>query len=300
MGGHIFSMYDVAIIGGGARGATLARLIGESYRVLLVDKREFADSPGTFSARKCRGVLLAPDAQRMLSKLGLGLPKSVLEEPQLFVVKATDIQQGLESYYQRHYINMDRQKFDCWLLSLIPSGVDLRLNCRLKSYSSENNFFKLTLVQNGKTYVEKTRILVGADGAISKVRLQMSARNPLPKKYCAIQEWVDGSDNFPYFTSLFDPEITDYYCWNIPKGEHLIIGAALHPKQNVAEKFNLFKKQAPKLWLPFRQDCMERGGFCSPACQDKTIVYRRKGNCLDRRGCRLDKSKFCRGAQLCL
>jgi flavin-dependent dehydrogenase len=163
-------MYDVAIIGGGPGGATLARLIGERYSVLLVDKRQILDSPGIFSSRKCCGGLLAPDAQRMLSKLGLGLPKKVLEEPQLFVVKATDIQRGLQSHYQRHYINMDRQKFDRWLLSLIPSDVDLRLNCRLTSYSTENNFFKLTLGQGGKIYVERARILVGADGAISKVR----------------------------------------------------------------------------------------------------------------------------------
>ena len=45
-----------------------------------------------------------PDAQMMLSKMGLGLPKSVLEDPQLFVVKSIDLRQGLERYYQRHYI----------------------------------------------------------------------------------------------------------------------------------------------------------------------------------------------------
>jgi flavin-dependent dehydrogenase len=81
-------MYDVAIIGAGPAGATLARLIGKKYKVLLIDKRQLIDLPESFSSRKCCGGLLAPDAQRMLSKLGLGLPKSVLEEPQLFVVRA--------------------------------------------------------------------------------------------------------------------------------------------------------------------------------------------------------------------
>jgi geranylgeranyl reductase len=120
-------MYDVAIIGAGPAGATLARLIAEKYRVLLIDKRQLIDLPEKLSSSKCCGGLLAPDAQRMLSRLGLGLPKSVLEEPQLFVVRAIDIQQGLEGYYQRHYINMHRQKFDRWLLSLVPSSVDIRL-----------------------------------------------------------------------------------------------------------------------------------------------------------------------------
>ena len=67
-------MFDLAIIGAGPAGATLARLIGKSYRVLLIDKRSFSDEPGPFSASKCCGGLLAPDAQRMLSELGLGLP----------------------------------------------------------------------------------------------------------------------------------------------------------------------------------------------------------------------------------
>ena len=105
------AVYDVAIIGAGPAGSTLARLIAGRYRILLVDKRQPVDSSGGGSSGKCCGGLLAPDAQRMLSKLGLGLPKSVLEEPQLFVVRAIDIQQRLEGYYQRHYININRKKF---------------------------------------------------------------------------------------------------------------------------------------------------------------------------------------------
>jgi flavin-dependent dehydrogenase len=197
----------------------------------------------------------------MLSKLGLGLPKKVLEEPQLFVVKAVDIQQGLERYYQRHYINMDRQKFDRWLLSLIPSGVEIRTNCRLKSYASEDSFFKLTFVQDSKAYVETSRILVGADGATSKVRLQSSSKIPFPKKYFAIQEWVEGDKNFPYFTSLFDPEITDYYSWTIPKGDYLIIGAALHPKQKTSEKFNLLKDKLKRGGFEFGETLWREGAF---------------------------------------
>ena len=270
-------MYDVAIIGAGPAGATLARLIGDRYRVLLVDKRPFTDLSEGFSSSKCCGGLLAPDAQRMLSKLGLGLPKSVLEEPQLFVVKAVDIPQKLERYYQRHYINMNRQKFDCWLLSLVPSGVEIRTNCRLKSFSSENSHFKLTLVQDSKTHVERSRILIGADGASSKVRLQSSPRLPVPKKYFAIQEWVEGGKNFPYFTSLFDQEITDYYCWTIPKGDFLIIGAALHPKQKTSEKFNLLKSKLKRHGFEFGKTVWREGAFILRPVKTKQLFTGRKG-----------------------
>jgi choline dehydrogenase-like flavoprotein len=103
-------MYDVAIIGGGPAGATLARLIGDRYKVLIIEHRRLADPSEGFSALKCCGGLLARDAQMMLSKLGLGLPKSVLEDPQLFAVKCIDIPQGLERYYQRRHLILTAQK----------------------------------------------------------------------------------------------------------------------------------------------------------------------------------------------
>lgn len=254
-------MYDIAIIGAGPAGATFARLIGERYKVLLVDKRELTEVSEGLSSGKCCGGLLAPDAQKMLSSLGLGLPKGVLEEPQLFVVKAVDIEQGLERYYQRHYINMNRQKFDCWLLSLVPSRVDIRTKCRLTSYAPENNAFKITLVKGKKTYVEKAKIVVGADGATSQVRLQSSSNHPGPKQYFAIQEWLEGNNNFPYFTSLFDREVTDYYCWTIPKGNYLIIGGAFHPKEKTTEKFKLLKKKLATLGFEFGKTVQREGAF---------------------------------------
>jgi geranylgeranyl reductase len=252
-------MYDIAIIGAGPAGATLARLIGTSYKVLLVDKRELAEVPEDISSGKCCGGLLAPDAQKMLSTLGLGLPKSVLEEPQLFVVKAIDIEQGLERYYQRHYINMNRQKFDSWLVSLVPSGVDIRTQCRFQSYAPESNAFKITLVQDNKNYAEKAKIVVGADGASSQVRRQSLFRHLPPQQYFAIQEWDEGDNNFPYFTSLFDREITDYYCWTIPKGDYLIIGGAFHHTQPASEKFKLLKKKIRHYGFEFGKTVRREG-----------------------------------------
>ncbi len=254
-------MFDLAIIGAGPAGATLARLIGKSYKVLLVDKRSFSDAPGPFSAGKCCGGLLAPDAQRMLSELGLGLPKRVLQDPQLFVVKAIDIQQGLERYYQRHYINMDRQKFDSWLLSMVPSNVDTRINCRFKSYSSEEGLFKLKFLQGDRTYVEKAKILIGADGASSKVRLQASCGSFFAKKYIAVQEWVESSDSLPYFMSIFDRKITDYYCWTIPKEDYLVIGAALQPKEKTGEKFRLLKETLISKGFHFGKTVWREGAY---------------------------------------
>jgi 2-polyprenyl-6-methoxyphenol hydroxylase-like FAD-dependent oxidoreductase len=95
-------MYDIAIIGLGPAGATLARLLDKKYKIIAIDKRN-AD------AGKCCGGLLSPDAQKILAQFDICLPKEVLADPQIFSVKTIDLDNGLEQYYQRFYLNCGRR-----------------------------------------------------------------------------------------------------------------------------------------------------------------------------------------------
>ena len=209
--------------------------------------------------------------------MGLGLPKSVLVEPQLFVVRAIDAQQRIERYYQRYYINMDRRNFDCWLLSMIPSSVDIRPGCRFKSYESENDYFKIKLVQNNKACVEHAGILVGADGASSTVRKQAVPDHPFPEAYLGVQEWVEADSKLPYFSTIFDPEITDYYCWTIPKEKHLIIGAALRPRRDVSGRFKLLKNKLKDYGFQFGKTIRRKGAFILRPAKTQEICTGKKG-----------------------
>ena len=240
---RVYPMYDIAIIGAGPAGSTLARLIADRYKILLVDKRPLNEDKDNASCMKCGGGLLAPDAQAMLSKMGLGLPKSVLVGPQLFVVRAIDVRRHLERYYQRYYINMDRHRFDRWLLSMIAPNVELRLGWEFKSYERKKEHFTIRLIKDGQILEEQARILVGADGGSSRLRKLALPGRAFPKAYIAIQDWVEADHQLPYFSTLFDPEITDYYCWTIPKEDRLIIGAALRPQKGVTGKFELLKSR---------------------------------------------------------
>ncbi|MDD5810031.1 MAG: FAD-dependent monooxygenase, partial [Clostridiales bacterium] len=102
--------YQIAIIGGGPAGATLGRLLPKGLSTILIDKKR---AKGGFE-KPCGG-LLAPDAQKALSKYEITLPKSILVDPQIFSVKTIDLASGLVRHYQRCYINLDRHKLDMWL-----------------------------------------------------------------------------------------------------------------------------------------------------------------------------------------
>jgi geranylgeranyl reductase len=246
-------MYDIAIIGAGPAGATLSRIIGKKYRVLLVDKRPLLEPANDKTLSKCCGGLLAPDAQKMLGFLGLGLPREVLVEPQLFVVRTMDLQNHIERYYQRHYINIDREKFDRWLVSLIPKSVDIRAPIRFKYYEKEKSGYKITFHAKGKDITEHCRIIIAADGANSRVLKQTFKNKYKPRSYISIQEQLESINILPYFSAIFDAEITDFYGWIIPKQNHILVGAALSPFKHAAQRFDLFKKKLSDHGFKFRK-----------------------------------------------
>ncbi len=234
-------MYDVVIIGAGPAGATLARVIGNKYRVLLVDKRYGKSDDG--HTAKCCGGLLAPDAQKLLARMGSALPREVIIGPQIFVVRSLDLKAGLERYYQRFYINIERSLFDRWLISLAEPIVETRLGRRFAGVESGGGYHRINLYNGDCIEQVEARILVGADGAASPVRNRLFPCNPRPLRYLAIQEHFHADKALPYFSAIFDPGITDFYCWTIPKEQSLILGAALEPGKDAPRKFALLKEK---------------------------------------------------------
>lgn len=254
-------MYDIAIIGAGPAGSTLARLIGGKFKVILIEKRDLENKETKSSIKKCCGGLLAPDAQKMIAKLGLGLPKDILVNPQLFAVRTIDVNTNLERLYQRFYINMDREKFDKWLVSIIPSCVDKRFNSLFKGFEEIQGGYKIRFIQNEKEMSVKARIIVGADGAFSKVRRMICKDKNDPQTYIAIQEWFESSEYLPYFTAIFDKEISDFYSWIIPKENYILLGSALKPKNNTRQKYNLLKSKLEKLGFDFNRKVKTEGAY---------------------------------------
>ena len=254
-------MYDIAIIGAGPSGSALARLIGGKYKVFLLDKTDFENESAKKPVYKCCGGLLAPDAQKMFATLGLGLPKNILVDPQLFAVRTIDITNHLERLYQRFYFNMDREKFEQWLVSMIPCGVDKRFNSIFKGYEEIQGGYRLHFVHNGKESSAAARIIVGADGAFSGIRRMICKDGNTPETYAAIQEWFESSENMPYYTSIFAEEISDFYSWIIPKENHIILGSALRLKDNPRQKYELLKSRLTAMGFGFDKKVKTEGAY---------------------------------------
>jgi len=278
--------FDVVIVGGGPAGSTLARLLPSEFRVLLLEHRSEELLP-----EKCCGGLIAPDAQEMLAHFRLGLPREVLGGPQLFVVRTVDLQTGIERHYQRFYFNADRRRFEAWLLSLLPPQVDVRYETLFRGAEKDGEDMRVFLSFRGKNSSVRTRCLVGADGAGSRVRRIFSGDHPMPELYAAVQIRHRVSSSHPSFTAIFDSRLTDFYGWTIPKDDALLIGAAFPRGRGAREalqtlirglrKFDIptgkpLKLQgAPlfrpvgrrQLWIGERKVLLigEAGGFISPS-----------------------------------
>lgn len=165
-------MYDMIIVGAGPAGATLARGLGQRYRVLLVDKRNFDSEARREHHEKSCGGLLDPSAQKALTRLNLALPKSVLASPQVFAIRAIDLDNKMERYYQKQYVNVDRGEFDRWLVqkAIAQRGVTLMEEASVVGFREDPHFIQVKIKQNGKVQYANARYLVGADGAASMVR----------------------------------------------------------------------------------------------------------------------------------
>lgn len=209
--------YDVAIVGGGPAGATFARelaVLHPQLHIVLIDEK-----PKTGS--KVCGGLLAPDAQKVLAQFDLSLPKTILSDPQIFDVKTLDLSSRISRNYQRHYLNMDRGKFDQWLLSLLPDHVDI---VKGKCVRIQESFLLQIKTDTGDAHIS-AKYLVGADGSNSIVRRTLFT--PPKKQYVAIQEhFRDIGTDIPAYSCIFDPETSDSCSWTIRKDGYLIFGGA--------------------------------------------------------------------------
>jgi len=266
-------MYDIAIVGLGPAGSFFARHLNKNLRVIAIDKKR---ETGGF--QKPCGGLLAPDAQKSLSRFNMTLPKDILVSPQIFSVRTIDVKTGLLRHYQRHYINLDRHKFDRWLMNQIPEHVEVREGAvctEIKRDGDEG--FNITFNEDGESKTIYAKYLVGADGAASVVRRALYGDFKI-REHLSIQQRFSDAHDTPFYSCVFDSDITDSYAWGLTKDDCFIFGGAFSPKTGKRD-FEALKEK------------LRRHGFQldNPIKTESCLVLRPVG---PRNYCRGDRGAF--------
>ena len=233
-------IYDIAVIGLGPAGSTFCSCISDRFSVIAIDKKNTAE--GSF--QKPCGGLLAPDAQKILSHMQLNLPKDVLVDPQIFSVRTICLDSNITKHYQRMYINVDRHKFDMWMIGNIKPHVELKLSATVTNISFDGKIYKVKYIQDGTQYEVSSRMIIGADGAKSPVRHLIYPKLKL-RSYIAIQQWFEDHNPMPFYSCVFDSENTDCCSWSISKDGSFIFGGA-YPVDGSRKRFESQKEKLIK------------------------------------------------------
>ena len=248
--------YDIVIVGAGPAGANLARLLNsKTYKILLLD--------GGCGREKVCGGLLSPDAQDVLARYDICLPKEILASPQLFSVRTVDLSDGLTRYYRRSYMNIDRQRFDAFLLSMVPDAVTVLCE-KCRGVKRENGGFSVALTDKSIS----CRYVVGADGASSVVRRALFPEKKI-ERFTAIQQWFASDEENANYSCVFDSETSKGCSWIFYKDGRLVFGGAFA----FHESRKMFEKQKEKL---ISLGIVPKNAFDAPLRTEACLVCRPK------------------------
>ncbi len=226
-------IYDIVVIGGGPAGSSFLINLGPEYNTLLIDNA---------SNNKVCGGLISPDARKSLARMGVTIPKKILVSPQIYSVRVIDLNVRKTANYEKSYVNMDRDKFDKHLKSLVKGD---KVDARAYKIKKNNDLYEVSYKDrdNKKTTV-LTKYIVGADGASSFTRKHFDIDLDT-REYTSIQKWYDEKENniSPFLSAIFDSKTSDCCSWTISKDGKIIFGGAFEKKGAI----DAFEKQRKKL-----------------------------------------------------
>jgi flavin-dependent dehydrogenase len=215
--------YDTIVAGAGPAGIMAAFAAAERGRVLLVDS-------SAIPRDKSCGGMLNEYAQEFLARFG-PVPEDLVREPRYVWFRYVDWDRDIRKPTELRFLNVDRMRFDEWLLSVLPDNVDISSGTSVVAFRQDDNGVVADLKSNGTIRTVRCENLVGADGARSAVRRALGVGSIAT--YVTLQDFcrLDGELE-PYFDCIYMRDIGDCFAYSyvVPKGEVAIVGSVYYPK----------------------------------------------------------------------
>lgn len=224
--------YDVVIIGAGPAGCSVATHVSQDLKVLMLDWSKFPrDKP-------CGG-LLVDESQEVLRDIHI--PGTVFSYPKSLGLKYVDWENSLEVAEKRGILNVSRRSFDYWLLELAKKRAEFSSETKLLEVEEKRGSPELAIERDGRKKTVKSKYVVDASGAFSIMGKKIRGRHV--RHYTATQYWMESKrDVWSHIHFIYDNEITDFYSWVIPKGNHVMVGSAMQGR-DITERLSLFMKK---------------------------------------------------------
>jgi len=214
--------FDVAVIGGGPAGSACAlKCVDKGFKTLLLEKA------GRKRHKACGGVtpLVCEDLLNM--ELGVRIPTAILASPSqlglFYVPPSGRINGGVVRNYK--LLNIRRDLFDQWLRDETERrGAEVLYGSEFLRFEAGEGILFLAK-SNSRLVTFKTKYLIGADGAASRVRSQIFQNLQLRMLAIAQETWKAIGELGDYFYVFFRDEIGPTYGYVVPKDESFLIGA---------------------------------------------------------------------------
>ncbi|MFC1824418.1 NAD(P)/FAD-dependent oxidoreductase [Thermodesulfobacteriota bacterium] len=217
--------YDVAIIGSGPAGAAAARaLSGQGIETVIIEKAAIPRH------KMCGGLLFASAVKILRQNFG-EIPDRAYGDPRyvkgtLTYPSGNGLPQELrfrKQDYEGAGNFVHRGKFDEWLCSC--SDAELIDQCRLAGFSQKNHKILLRLKKDKGSSLVAVRYLVGADGAVSRVRkILFPDMNKTITYIPQVEEWYRGEIDLDpeWFHAFYDRSLTGFMASVVLKNNIII------------------------------------------------------------------------------
>jgi flavin-dependent dehydrogenase len=226
--------FDVVIIGAGLAGLQCAKLLSrQGAKILLVDRKKDL-TKGVHTT----GIFVRKTLEDFVFSAGtLGKPvrNVTLYSPKLRAI-------NLESEKDEFRVGKMGLIYESFLNECLENGVEFSNETRYISAETSKNETIVRLERNGKSFEIKTKVLIGADGANSRVARDL--------KLDENKEWIVGyeevfhsekSNGEPRLHCFLDAKLAPgYLAWIAADGEEIHIGvggyaAGFNPREALKE-----------------------------------------------------------------